>query len=48
MVFITYWWSSSETDPTYAWNRSLHYNYDYLGRSNDYKENGFSVRCLRD
>lgn len=43
-----YWWSSSETSSTNAWNRSL---ISYFGNSNrdiSDKPSGFSVRCLRD
>jgi uncharacterized protein (TIGR02145 family) len=44
-----FWWSSSELDTTYAWSRLLYYN---LGNANRHyygdKEDGFSVRCLRD
>jgi uncharacterized protein (TIGR02145 family) len=42
------WWSSSELNTTSAWN---HYMRSYFGsvlRSNSQKQNGFSVRCLRD
>jgi uncharacterized protein (TIGR02145 family) len=42
------WWSSSEVGTNYAWFRYLSYNYGYVFRSNDSKQNGFSVRCLRD
>jgi uncharacterized protein (TIGR02145 family) len=42
------WWSSTELLTEWAWLRSLYYNYgDVLGFLDD-KENGFSVRCLRD
>ena len=43
-----YWWSSSETNPSYAYNRYLFYNDSYLVRSFDWKQRGFSVRCLRN
>jgi uncharacterized protein (TIGR02145 family) len=42
------WWSSSEFDARNAWHRRLFYNNFYDSRANHYKENGFSVRCLRD
>jgi uncharacterized protein (TIGR02145 family) len=41
------WWSSSETSATIAYNRYM----DYLGfvsSSLGSKQDGFSVRCLRD
>jgi len=43
-----FWWSSSETSANTAWFRYLNYGYTFVNRTNDYKENGFSVRCLRD
>jgi uncharacterized protein (TIGR02145 family) len=46
--YLGYWWSSSELSPSYAWFRFLDYfNGDAL-RVFNYKQNGFSVRCLRD
>lgn len=42
------WWSSSESSSANAWYRSIHFNSGNLYRSNDYKEAGFSVRCVRD
>ncbi|MFN5214507.1 MAG: FISUMP domain-containing protein, partial [Bacteroidota bacterium] len=42
------WWSSTESPPTNAWYRSLGYNYGNAGRSYDVKQDGSSVRCLRD
>ena len=42
------WWSSSENITDYAWYRNL-YSFDgNVNRSNSYKQEGFSVRCLRD
>ena len=44
------WWSSSENGTPNAWNRNLNYD-DGGGDAYSYylnKENGFSVRCLRD
>jgi len=42
------WWSSSEYDADTAWYRSLYYANGNAFRSFDYKQSGFSVRCLRD
>jgi uncharacterized protein (TIGR02145 family) len=43
-----YWWSSTE-NPTYgAWSRWLKYNNGNVGRSTNNKQDGFSVRCLKD
>jgi uncharacterized protein (TIGR02145 family) len=44
-----YWWSSTEYSTTFfAWFRYLNYYYGNSSRGNNYKQNGFSVRCLRD
>jgi uncharacterized protein (TIGR02145 family) len=43
-----YWWSSTEDDTTYAWNRALNGYYGYVDRTSNGKGSGFSVRCLRD
>jgi uncharacterized protein (TIGR02145 family) len=42
------WWSSSELDTSYAWNRYLYYNDANIRRYNFSKEAGFSVRCVQD
>jgi len=42
------WWSSSESSSTNSWNRSLDYNSGPTYRNGDYKQSGFSVRCLKD
>ena len=41
------WWSSTENDTASAWYRSLYSNGD-VGRYGFTKEDGLSVRCLRD
>jgi uncharacterized protein (TIGR02145 family) len=41
-------WSSSEDSSYNAWYRNLSNNNTGVSRSNGYKSNGFSVRCLRD
>jgi uncharacterized protein (TIGR02145 family) len=43
-----YWWSSPESDTGTAWYRALGYGIGSADRANDYKADGFSVRCLRD
>jgi uncharacterized protein (TIGR02145 family) len=43
-----YWWSSTEYNTDYAWNRNLYYNNGYVFRYSSNKKSGFSVRCLRD
>ena len=42
------WWSSTEYNTTNAWDRSLSYSCGNVLRFDNYKESGFSVRCLRD
>src|SRR5574344_1780892 len=42
------WWSATEYDPDYAWDRSVNYNYGDVYRLYNFKGLGFSVRCLRD
>jgi uncharacterized protein (TIGR02145 family) len=42
------WWSSTEDDTDNAWYRGLYDNSGNALRFNNYKENGLSVRCLRD
>jgi uncharacterized protein (TIGR02145 family) len=43
-----YFWSSTESNSSNAWNRKLDYNSSEIGRSNYGKSIGFSVRCIRD
>ena len=43
-----YWWTSSIADPATAWRRSLHHSVDEVGRYNSNKQNGFSIRCIKD
>jgi uncharacterized protein (TIGR02145 family) len=43
------WWSSTETFPESAYNRSLSTKDDVLDRFGEgLKQNGFSVRCVKD
>lgn len=42
------WWSTTSATTTTAWSRFLLYSNGNVGRSNDLKPYGFSVRCLRD
>jgi uncharacterized protein (TIGR02145 family) len=46
--FSGYWWSSTENNSYRAWNRDLDYNDSIVLRNYGFKQNGFSVRCLRD
>lgn len=43
-----FWWSSTEKDASNAWYRYLGYNFAELARTNDPKQAGFSVRCVKD
>ena len=43
-----YWWSTSEDGKLDAWYRDLYYYDGVVYRGSDFKEDGFSVRCLRD
>ena len=45
---LGYWWSASEGYTDYACFRSLYTNDVNLGRYDNSKEKGLSVRCLRD
>ena len=42
------WWSSSEYDASLAWYRGLGYGDVNAYRFYGNKQDGFSVRCLRD
>ena len=46
--FYGYWWSSTEGSASNAWYRNLDYNDGIANRNNTNKEDGLSVRCLRD
>ncbi|MFH1937504.1 MAG: FISUMP domain-containing protein [Bacteroidota bacterium] len=48
LTLSAYFWSSSQTDATYAWGRHLSYSNEYLGRYYYNKTYGFSCRCLQD
>ncbi|MGB4013081.1 MAG: FISUMP domain-containing protein [Bacteroidales bacterium] len=43
-----YWWSSTESSTTNAWGRRLYCDDSGVGRAGLNREDGFSVRCLRD
>ena len=42
------WWSSTEDSSTYAWYRRWYHYPIHVTRNNATKEDGFSVRCVRD
>lgn len=43
-----YWWSATELSATNAWLRGMLSNASSVIRGSNYKEFGFSVRCVRD
>jgi uncharacterized protein (TIGR02145 family) len=42
------WWSSTQIDTIFAWDRKLTYTESRVDRLNGVKGNGLSVRCVRD
>ena len=46
--YYIYCWSSSENSKNDAGSRNLNSNDDYVNRGYSSKQDGFSVRCLRD
>ncbi len=42
------WWSSTAVDASYAWFRNIYFDFATCGRYYYNKQNGFSVRCVRD
>ena len=46
--YFGYWWSSTEYNTSYAWYRLMYLNDGNTFRNFNNKENGWSVRCLRD
>ena len=43
-----HWWSSTQSDTADAWAFIMYSNISDVGRSDPSKQNGFSVRCIRD
>ena len=44
----SYWWSNTECSSTNAWVRNLSYDDTGVNRLCAVKENGYSVRCVKD
>ena len=42
------WWCATERDTNLAWSRGMYYSNSKVGSGYEYKNFGFSVRCLRD
>ena len=45
---IAFWWTSTDYDNDLAWYRCIDRSPWYVYRTNYYKQNGLSVRCIRD
>ncbi|MEP7108235.1 MAG: fibrobacter succinogenes major paralogous domain-containing protein [Ferruginibacter sp.] len=45
---IAYWWCSTPYDPDFAWYRVIDESPYYVYRTYYYKQNGYSVRCIKD
>ena len=45
---IGYYWSTTEYPADWAYNRYFYHDDTKVSRSYNYKENGFSVRCIKD
>jgi uncharacterized protein (TIGR02145 family) len=45
---IAFWWTSTEKDNTLAWYRVIDLSPYYVYRTYYYKQNGLSVRCVKD
>ena len=43
-----HWWSISEVDTGVAWARNLSYTSSSIGRHGHSKQNGLSIRCIKD
>lgn len=46
--YYTYFWSATDGDSGSAWYRFLHYDRSCVSRYGSNKQNGFSVRCIKD
>jgi uncharacterized protein (TIGR02145 family) len=43
-----YWWTATESGASLAYTRNMNYNNDYVDYGYDFKEDGWSVRCVGD
>ena len=46
--YRAYFWSSSESSSDFAYYWYFRYYYDFVYHNDNYKDYGFSVRCVRD
>ena len=42
------WWTASDGRTSYAWYRNMGFDISKVNRCIDYRQSGFSVRCVRD
>lgn len=45
---ISFWWTATEYSNTHSWMRNIYYDRSTLIRINLSKDQGFSVRCIKD
>ena len=45
---VTYWWTATVFDAEFAWYRAIDETPWYVYRTSYYKQNGYSVRCIKD
>jgi len=45
---ISFWWSSTELDPTVSWFRCMYYSNNDIIKHYAFKSHGLSVRCIHD
>jgi uncharacterized protein (TIGR02145 family) len=43
-----FWWTETESSPAVAWYRLLYFNNSHLSRLNFGKNQGLSIRCVKD
>jgi uncharacterized protein (TIGR02145 family) len=48
LYLFSYFWSTTEDDPGYAWLMKLNYGLPTIGRYFSLKNRGYSVRCIKD
>ena len=48
MGYYAYYWSATEYNSIYAWSRILNYDDSAISRINYHKQDGYSVRLVRD
>jgi len=45
---LGFWWTATEGTHNYAYNRVMYYGDNYVSKSEDNKNYGFSVRCVKN